>query len=220
MIVGSGASISQSINEVFIKNQYEVISVSRDGRNGAKNSTSYSIAPDESIEVENTALLRSLDVVIFCIGSLVGKSIRTYSIEEIEETFKVNTLTVIKFVSLLLPNLNKNSSVIFIGSISASAGSYDEIYSASKSALYGLTKSLAKNTKDGIRFNCVSPGLIEGSQMFKSFGSGEVQAHLSETPTKQLITTEDLASIIYDICQPHWKSLNGQIINVNGGRYV
>ena len=50
---------------------------------------------------------------------------------------------------------------MFISSISASAGSYDEIYSASKSALLWLTKSLAKNTKNGVRFNCVSPGLIK-----------------------------------------------------------
>ena len=66
-----------------------------------------------------------------------------------EEAFDANIVVVAKFVKYLFSKLNNNSSVVFISSISASAGSYDEIYSASKSALYGLTKSLAKNTKNG-----------------------------------------------------------------------
>ena len=109
---------------------------------------------------------------------------------------------------------------MFISSISTSAGSYDEIYSASKSALYGLTKSLAKNTKNGVRFNCVSPGLIKNTRMYDTFNKDEIQAHLLQTPTKQLVRSKDLAEIIFDICQPHWKSLNGQIIHVNGGRHL
>ena len=56
--------------------------------------------------------------------------------------------------------------------------------------------------------------------MYDTFNKDEIQAHLLQTPTKQLVRSKDLAEIIFDICQPHWNSLNGQIIHVNGGRHL
>ena len=221
LIIGANASIAPDIFDVFTENGYQVISAVRESfKNTTTKSISYSVGVDGNIKIATSPVLKDLDAVIFCNGKLLGKSVQNYKIAEIEEAFDANVIVVAKFIKYLLPNLNKNSSVVFISSISASAGSHDEIYSASKSALYGLTKSLAKNTKNGVRFNCVSPGLIEDSQMYKSFSKDEIDAHKLQTPTKQLVSSKDLAAIIFDICQPYWKSLNGQIIDVNGGRYV
>jgi NAD(P)-dependent dehydrogenase (short-subunit alcohol dehydrogenase family) len=221
LIVGANASIASDIFDVFTENNYEVIPVVRES-SGSKmvKSISYEVDKDGNIKIIPSSLLKGLDVVIFCNGRLIGKSVKDYNVAEIEEAFDANIVVVSKFVKYLLPYLNKNSSVVFLSSISASAGSFDEIYSASKSALYGFTKSLAKNTKNGVRFNCVSPGLIEKTQMYNSFTKNEIKVHKLQTPTKKLVSSKDLAAIIFDICQPHWGSLNGQIIGVNGGRYV
>jgi acetoacetyl-CoA reductase len=221
LIVGASASIAPDISDVFSENSYEVISAFRKcAKIKATKSISYSISADGSLKITNSSLVEELDVIVFCTGALIGKSIQDYTIAEMEEAFDANIVVVAKFIKYLFSKLNNNSSVVFISSISASAGSYDEIYSASKSALYGLTKSLAKNTKNGMRFNCVSPSLIKNSRMYNTFNKDEIQTHLSQTPTKHLVSSKDLAAIIFDICQPHWKALNGQIIDVNGGRYV
>lgn len=220
LIVGANSSIAPEIIKIFKKNNYDVISASRKISDNDTKTLSYSLNTDGDLKITDSVILEKLDVVVFCIGKLIGKSIQDYTITEMEETFGVNILTVSKFIKYLISKLNSNSSVVFISSISASAGSYDEIYSASKSALYGLTKSLAKNSKNGIRYNCISPGLIKNSRMYDNFDNNEIQAHISQTPTKNLINSKEFAEIIYDICQPHWRSLNGQIIDINGGRYV
>ena len=222
LIVGGNASIAAKIDDVFSENNYEVISAFRKSpkKNNTKKSISYLINAEGSIEISNSSEVKNLDAVVFCTGALIGKSIQDYTLAEMQEAFDANIIVVAKFIKFLLSKLNNNSSVVFISSISASAGSYDEIYSASKSALYGLTKSLAKNTKNGVRFNCVSPGLIKNTRMYDTFNKDEIQAHLLQTPTKQLVRSKDLAEIIFDICQPHWNSLNGQIIHVNGGRHL
>ena len=100
---------------------------------------------------------------------------------------------VIKFLKNYSHLLKDNSSVIFFGSISASAGSFDEVYSAAKSSLYGLTKSLAKKSERGIRYNCISPGLIADSNMSKMFTSLEMEKHIAETPIKKLVSKKYLA---------------------------
>lgn len=220
LIVGAGASIAPEISKVFRNNNYNVISVARKSSSVSTEIIRCSLNCDGSLNLSDRSLLEGFDAVVCCIGMLVGKSIQDYTDAEMEDTFTANIVTITKFIKYLLPRLNNNCSVVFLGSIAASAGSYDAVYSASKSALYGLTKSLAKNTINGVRFNCISPGLIKDTRMYETFDKGQIEMHISQTPTNQLITIQALAEMIYDICQPHWNSLNGQVLNVNGGRYV
>jgi len=220
MIVGFTSSISGAIRNKFSENGYEIVTACYGARSENPCDISFSLSLKGELIFDEKKYLENLDAVVFCIGRLYGTSIVDYSDEDIQEAFNANIVNVIKIIKHLLPTLNDKASVVFIGSISASAGSFDEIYSSSKSALYGLTKSLGKNSKRGIRFNCVSPGLIEDSAMCTKFSQEIINKHVKETPTGSLIRAGDIASILFDICQPHWASLNGQIIDVNGGRYV
>ena len=119
-------------------------------------------------------------------------------------------------------------NIFFVGLISesfcflipTSNGSFDEVYGSSKSAIYALVKSIAKKSKNGLRCNCISPGLIEDSTMYRQFSSTEISSHKNQTPTGELIAIDDLAKVCFDICQDEWNQLNGQIININGGRHV
>ena len=123
-------------------------------------------------------------------------------------------------ISKIKNKLNNKCCVIFIGSIAGSAGSFDEVYASSKSALNGLIKSLAKKSKNSIRYNIIAPGLIENSSMIKNFTPKEIQNHKLQTPTRELNNLKKLANISFQICQEEWSQLNGQIIDINGGRYV
>ena len=202
LLIGSSSSIADSLKSIFSENGYEVFLASRNISSESFLEINFSISTSGELVVEKQKTLENMDVVIFCIGKIYGKSIVDYSDEDVQEAFDANVIIVSKFMKFLMPNLNNNATVVFISSIAASAGSFDEIYSASKSALYGLTKSLAKNSKRGIRFNCVSPGLIESTSMHQAFSDKVVDKHLEQTPINKLITTSDLALILFDICQP------------------
>ncbi len=149
-----------------------------------------------------------------------GKNFFDYSNEEVELVFKSNLIAPLLILKSLINVMKDGGSVLFISSISGSAGSFDEFYSSSKAALHGLVKSLAKKSKKGIRFNCLAPGLIEGSSMYQTFTHEEINRHRLETPTNSLIHLDEMAKVCFDLSQPHWQALNGQVININGGRYV
>jgi len=220
LIVGGNASIANDLNYVFASNDYEVYKTTRDKRFCETDKKFVYLNQSGVLEITRQVNLEKIDVLILCTGKLVGKDLLSYSDQEIESTFDANIILIIKFLRENLSLINDQASVVFISSIAASAGSFDEIYSASKAALYGLTKSLAKKSMRGIRFNCISPGLIEETKMMQGFSSVEIEKHKAETPLKKLVSKKDLAEICYDISQPHWSSLNGEILNVNGGRYV
>jgi len=220
LIVGGEASISKDLKNVFTENSYKVLTASRDSPKANRNQIIFCMNSEGDLVLNHNVDLSHIDVVVFCIGKLIGKALEQYSNEEVDEAFNSNIVIVIKFLKKIIPLLNDDASVVFIGSIAASAGSFDEVYSSSKAALYGLTKSLSKKKNRGIRFNCISPGLIESSSMYEVFSESEQDKHRSETPTGKFLQKRDLAELVFDICQSRWASLNGQIIDVNGGRHV
>ncbi|MBR9900667.1 MAG: SDR family oxidoreductase [Rhodospirillales bacterium] len=220
LVIGADSSVGRALVEHYVLAGYQVIGTTRRLADPTSENHLY-------VDLENAGSVKALadkvetiDVLIFCIGALPGKDLQHYSDEDLQEVFHANVIIVIKALRHLQSYLNAHGAVLFIGSIAGSAGSYDEAYSASKAALVGLTKSLAKKSQNGVRFNCIAPGLIEGSTMFEGFAEGEIEKHVQQTPVGKLIALEDLVKICFDISQPHWASLNGQVIDINGGRYV
>jgi len=81
-------------------------------------------------------------------------------------------------------------------------------------------KSMAKYHGHRVRFNVVAPGTISDSPMAAAFSDETLQRHIEETPTGRLNSSGDLARIILSICGEEWSNLNGQVLAINGGRYV
>ena len=220
LIIGSKSSLGIEIERVFKRNSYKVFGTSRSFK---KNSDATKIFLDFK-DIESLNLLEkkipNLDCVIFCTGLLLGKELNDYKDEEIFTVFQTNIIGPTMVLKRINKRLNQKCSVIFIGSIAGSAGSYDEVYASSKSSINGLIKSLAKKSKKSIRFNSMAPGLIKNSNMYKQFKPEEIQNHINNTPTNELNKLKKIAKICLDICQADWSQLNGQTIDINGGRYV
>ena len=56
--------------------------------------------------------------------------------------------------------------------------------------------------------------------MFSEFSAAEIERHLLATPVNRFPTAKEIARICMDISSPAWGSMNGEILNINGGRYV
>ena len=94
-------------------------------------------------------------------------------------------------------------------------GSCETAYSASKAAVIGLTKVLAKELgPSGIAVNCVAPGVI--ITRMNSVYSEEVMQDLSEqTPLERIGTPEDVAEAVVYFCRASF--VTGQVLCVDGG---
>ena len=112
----------------------------------------------------------------------------------------------------------RGGSMIFISSMWGIAGAANEsVYSASKAALTGLTRALAKElaTAD-IRVNCIAPGVID-TRMNSCYSEDDMQALAEKTPLSRIGKPEEVASAVYFLASEASSFITGQIISVDGG---
>ena len=89
--------------------------------------------------------------------------------------------------------------------------------SASKAAVIGLTKALAKELgPSGIRVNAVAPGVI-ATDMMKTITPEVMEALRQDTPLERLGQPEDVANTLWYLASEQAAFITGEVINVSGG---
>ena len=97
--------------------------------------------------------------------------------------------------------------------------SCEAAYSASKAALIGLTKALAKEAGPaGIRVNCVAPGAID-TDMLAGLTQPEREDIISRTPLSRLGLPGDIGAAVAFLASDKASFITGQVLGVDGGFY-
>jgi len=161
-----------------------------------------------------------VDVLINCAGVGLYKLANQTSLKEWNELFSVNVGGAHLLTKLTLDKMigEKSGKIVFISSIWGAVGaSMETAYSASKSALIGYAKALAKEVgPSGITVNCVCPGVID-TPMNARFSKEEMDALIYETPIGRIGTPEDVAKLTAFLVSADADFITGQIITVDGG---
>ena len=112
----------------------------------------------------------------------------------------------------------KSGRIINIGSVWGRCGASCEVaYSASKAAVEGFTKALAKELgPSGICVNCVEPGVID-TDMNSALDKNIIRELCDETPVGKIGTPKEIADFIFAISTEKSGFLTGQIIAFDGG---
>ena len=98
--------------------------------------------------------------------------------------------------------------------------SCEAAYSASKAAVIGLTRALAKELgPSGISVNCVAPGVID-TEMNRELSVQDLDALREETPLGQIGTAGQVADAVWFLCGGQSDFITGQVLGVNGGLVV
>lgn len=112
----------------------------------------------------------------------------------------------------------KSGAIVNVSSMWGQVGSSCEVhYSASKAAVIGMTKALAKELGPSrIRVNCVAPGAIE-TDMMAEVAEDIKREMAEETPLMRLGTPEDIARTIWFLASDEAGFITGQVIGASGG---
>jgi NAD(P)-dependent dehydrogenase (short-subunit alcohol dehydrogenase family) len=155
--------------------------------------------------------------------------ITAYSLESFRRVLDVNVVGVFLGMKHVLPVMLKQNrgSIINTASIAGLIGSpHLAVYSASKHAVIGLTKSAAQEcAKSGVRVNCVCPGLID-SRMLSAIldgrnpGSAPVpnERIVERIPARRLGLASEVASIVAFLASDEASYVSGSAYTVDGGR--
>jgi 3-oxoacyl-[acyl-carrier protein] reductase len=93
-------------------------------------------------------------------------------------------------------------------------------YAATKSALFGFTKSLARELGSrGITVNCIAPGYIV-TDMTGAIKEEQKQQLTAQIPLGRLGTVEDISHAVSFLASPGASYITGEILSVNGGMYM
>eukprot|EP00455_Lapot_gusevi_P052343 TRINITY_DN7956_c0_g2_i3.p1 TRINITY_DN7956_c0_g2~~TRINITY_DN7956_c0_g2_i3.p1 ORF type:complete len:249 (+),score=17.56 TRINITY_DN7956_c0_g2_i3:66-812(+) len=167
---------------------------------------------------------KQIDFLVNCAGVCHDNLIIRASDSEIEETFRVNVYGAIYMSRAVIRRamLPAASGVIVnVGSVVGEHGNAGQaVYSSSKAALIGLTKSLAKEyARRGIRVNAVAPGFIH-TRMTQEISAERQKALESEIPLARIGTPQDVANVVEFLVSPAAAYITGQVIAVDGGLWT
>jgi NAD(P)-dependent dehydrogenase (short-subunit alcohol dehydrogenase family) len=155
--------------------------------------------------------------------------ITRYSLDSFRRVLDVNVVGVFLGLKHVLPVMLKQDkgSIINTASIAGLMGSPQiAVYSASKHAVIGLTKSAAIECgNSGVRVNCVCPGLIE-SRMLSAILNGRNPSNppipnekiAERIPARRLGRASEVASIVAFLASDEASYVSGAAYTVDGGR--
>ncbi len=114
----------------------------------------------------------------------------------------------------------RSGNVINISSVVGFTGNVGQVnYSATKSALVGFTKSLAKELGGrGIRVNCIAPGYIT-TDMTEKIPAKIKEELLKSIPLKREGEPREIADVCLFLASSMASYITGTVIHVNGGLF-
>ncbi len=237
LITGASRGIGRATAEAFAKGGYNVIINYNKSEEQAlllerlinENTgvAAMAVQADVSCEAQvddmfGAALSRfpAIDVLVNNAGVSRQALLTDTTFAQWEEIFAVNMSGAFLCSRAVLPGMisQKCGRIINISSIWGITGaSCEAAYSASKAALIGFTKALAKEVgPSGITVNCVAPGVIE-TDMNAGFSKDDIAALIDQTPLLRLGSPAEVASAALYLSSDEAGFITGQVLSLNGG---
>ena len=175
------------------------------------------------LEREVRELLGEPDVLINNAGVSSQMLFTDVSEEEYDRVMDTNVKSAFLTTRAFLPGMvrRQQGCIVNISSMWGQVGaSCEVVYSASKAALIGMTKALAKEVgPSGVRVNCIAPGVID-TKMNAMHSEETMRALADETPLGRLGTPQDVADAVVFLTGPRASFMTGQVLGVNGGLII
>lgn len=153
------------------------------------------------------------------------KRFTNITFEDWQKVININLHGVFHTIQAVLPDMLEAGwgRIVNISSSSTHSGTaYMSHYVAAKSAVNGLTKSLAlEYGPSGITVNAVPPGFIDTPMLRNAEANGflgDVEQNIARTPVRRIGKPEDIAAACAFLISEEAGYITGQILGVNGGR--
>ena len=237
VITGASGGIGLALTKTFIKNGYFVIaqynsnetslkSLREELASGGQAEFLYTVKADfssasgvETLFKTISSSFKKIDLLINNAGIDLYKLCEDTSATELDRIVSVNFKSAYTLTGMLTPLLRnaENASVINVSSVWGLVGACMETaYSATKSALIGMTKARAKELAPVVRVNCITPGVIK-TPMNDCFTDKEMEDIISEIPLGRVGKPEEIASLSVFLASSEAEYITGAIIPIDGG---
>jgi len=211
LVTGGRGGIGSAIVELFKQYNGNVITT---------NSDKYSFEHESSIH-QLLSDLPNIDICINCAG--INKINNLHDIKEydFDKIMQVNVKAPFMISQHISKYMKKNGSgkIVNIASIWGNKTISKRLcYTTSKSALIGMTKTLAVElAKDNIQVNTVSPGFTDTKLTRTILSDNQIKKLVSKVPMNRMANPYEIANIVVFLCSELNTYITGQNIIIDGG---
>jgi 3-oxoacyl-[acyl-carrier protein] reductase len=234
VITGGAQGFGRASTERFIASGAKVAIWDRDGKladatakelGNSVSAFACDVTDPKAVEKARDATLKAFGKVDILVNNagIAGPTAKVweYPLEELRQTFQVNLEGPFNCCHALVPGMIKQNygRIVNIASIAGKEGNPNaSAYSASKAALIGLTKSLAKEvaTHD-ITVNAIAPAVARTAILGQTT-EAHINYMLAKIPKGRLVTVEEVAALIAWAASEDCSFTTGQVLDISGGR--
>jgi len=241
VVTGAASGIGRGIAEHFAQAGARVAMLDRNQELGrsvcrgiqAKGHTCEFYACDVSSEVEVSRTIENISTRFAAITSLINnagivliKEVEHCSVADWDRVFDVNVKSIFLMVKHCLPFLRKaqGASVVNVSSVSGLvAQKGTPAYVASKGAVLMLSKALALDlARDGIRVNCVCPGITDTPMFHAHVDSTSdpertLQERTRRVPMARMLSPDEIADAVLYLASERASGITGTELVIDGG---
>lgn len=238
LVTGGGSGLGFAIARAFASNHAKVIIVGRNeerlshaSRELGKNVEALTFdlnaidrVPDLIGRITQSA--GPIDILVNNAGINLKKDAMHVTDEEYQTIVHTNQTVVFAVTREVLKSMapRKTGNIIMISSMASQYGIPKVIgYTASKSAVEGMTRALAVECAQyGIRVNCIAPGFIKTDMSAKALNTDpeRKQRVLSRTPMGRLGEPSDVAHAALFLASEQSRFVTGVVLPVDGGNSI
>ena len=226
VVTGGGSGIGQAVAQRLRADGLDVATLDL---NPSDDQLAFTADVTDRAQVEKAldairAQLGPVTVLVNAAGLEKFKRFTDVTFEDWQRVIDVNLNGVFHCIQAVLPDMIEAGwgRIVNISSSSTHSGQpYMSPYVAAKSAVNGLTKSLAlEYGPSGVTVNAVPPGFIDTPMLRKSEARGYlvVEKNIEATPVRRIGRPEDIAAACAFLISEEAGYITGQILGVNGGR--
>ena len=231
LITGGSRGIGRAMVEAFCEKGYKVAFTYKQSHDAARALSSatgaLAICADSELESEILKAVEKVEKSIGSVDILINNAavssfsmINDITLEQWRRTFAINVDAAFLYTKAVLSGMIKNKCgrIINISSMWGEVGSSCEVhYSASKAALIGMSKALAKELgPSGITVNCIAPGIIN-TEMNGKIDEDVMAELVDETPLMRIGEPMDVAKAALFLAGEGAEFITGAVLDVNGG---
>ena len=242
LVTGAGSGIGRAATQRFAQGGAAVVCADIDEQGGhdtvslviAAGGTATLVPADISSETDVESLIDiamseygRLDIAFNNAGvGLFGKTIDQHTEADYDRVMGINATGVFLCMKYEIPAMLESGGGCIVNT-SSKAGLVGDpglsVYSASKHAVVGLTKTAAlEYARNGIRINCVAPGIIDTAINTPYWEShpGAYEEFASKPPMGRMGTAEEVAEAVAWLCTDDAAFVHGHAMSVDAGMYA
>jgi 3-oxoacyl-[acyl-carrier protein] reductase len=179
------------------------------------------ITTEDGLSALERATLRA-DVLVNNAAAWAPKGpLEGLTLEDLRRVHETIVIAPTCLCAAVLPAMKerKFGRIVNIGSIAAATGAEGQVaYSSAKSALYGLTRSVAlESARCGVTCNLIDLGLIATERVKETMPADTQRSFIANTPLQRAGTVEEVAGTVAFLVSPAAGFITGAVIPVSGG---